>query len=568
MKALTKNISLTEGKYDFIYLTNDKAIEAKNQILSQLMAKGFNLPIQLEITAYKKSKIVDFNIFDGKLEVIVEYYYTDYYTKQTTVHQKTWDLKRAIGEVRAIKSNNALKFLNALADITIEINKLARPDIKVRRNNTVFEMLTPEIAEELKNHIKKIVYRIPLLDTYDFDVDKDGQPLSDKALKKLEDIFENFFKLDFAEDALALGMVENRPATEDTNHNIESSWAAVGNITFDCPINKLSTEAQAVIYTAKVKKVDDSSVASDTTNTTSCYRLANMLIRYFNNDVSLFSGKSTTKGTLRDWSARTKSLVDNDLFVDFDEPLEESAPRVVSKETSKLCSVVFDDHQIFVGTYKECEDWLKKANGPMADRLSIKNTAKVIVQESTPKVVRKQSDDIWTLVFKDNPEYPIYKGDKAKINAFYNEIKDQPAAKAHGGLVIKQGGEYTLDESLTESRSVADIEAEIARLQQELEQAKVAEKKTSYGGNFPKTVWTWDIYLEPAEKGTWTGIESDLVFETKDKALDAAWTLLNELDDEGELEYDPDDYYVEAFEIPLSSVSKEVLSYSNLKHLI
>ena len=77
-----------------------------------------------------------------------------------------------------------------------------------------------------------------------------------------------------------------------------------------------------------------------------------------------------------------------------------------------------------------------------------------------------------------------------------------------------------------------------------------------------------DIYLEPTKKGTWTGIKNDLVFETEDKALDAAWALLNELDDEGELEYDPDDYYVEAFEVPLSSVSKEVLKYSNLTHLI
>jgi hypothetical protein len=252
------------------------------------------------------------------------------------------------------------------------------------------------------------------------------------------------------------------------------------------------------------------------------------------------------------------------------ENMWESAPRFVSKETSKLCSVVFDDdHQIFVGTHKECEDWLKKANGPMADRLSIKNTAKVVVQESTPNVVRKQSDDIWTLAYKDDPDHPIVQGDKAKIDAFYNNQKGTPATKAHGGLVIKQGGEYTTsEESLTESRSVADIEAEIARLQQELEQVKVAEKKASYGGTFPKTVWTWDIYLESTKKGTWTGIKNDLVFETEDNALDAAWELLNELDDEGELRGDPDDYYVEAFEIPLSSVSKEVLKYSNLTHLI
>lgn len=41
---------------------------------------------------------------------------------------------------------------------------------------------------------------------------------------------------------------------------------------------------------------------------------------------------------------------------------------------------------------------------------------------------------------------------------------------------------------LKESRSVADIEAEIAKLQQELEQAKIAEKKASYEGNLPTEV--------------------------------------------------------------------------------
>lgn len=135
-------------------------------------------------------------------------------------------------------------------------------------------------------------------------------------------------------------------------------------------------------------------------------------------------------------------------------------------------------------------------------------------------------------------------------------------------------------EPLTEARSVAEIKAEIRALMTELRDAERAERAataTSIPTAVPTTpvskaestsVWTWDIYLTPEKKGTWTGIQNDLVFETKDKALDAAWTLLNELDDEGELEYDPDDYYVEAFEIPISSVSKEVLSFSNLNHLI
>lgn len=133
---------------------------------------------------------------------------------------------------------------------------------------------------------------------------------------------------------------------------------------------------------------------------------------------------------------------------------------------------------------------------------------------------------------------------------------------------------------ITEARSVAEIKAQIHALMRELRDAERAERAgtvtststaiptTSVSRTKPTSVWTWDIYLTPKKKGTWTGIQNDLVFETQDKALDAAWALLNELDDEGELRGDPDDYYVEAFEIPLSSVSKEALKFSNLAHLI
>ena len=78
------------------------------------------------------------------------------------------------------------------------------------------------------------------------------------------------------------------------------------------------------------------------------------------------------------------------------------------------------------------------------------------------------------------------------------------------------------EETLKESRSVADIEAEIARLQQELKQAKVAEKKASYNGNLPKVVYIWDMYLNPSDKGSWTSSElyngkwDGAVFETED----------------------------------------------------
>jgi hypothetical protein len=133
---------------------------------------------------------------------------------------------------------------------------------------------------------------------------------------------------------------------------------------------------------------------------------------------------------------------------------------------------------------------------------------------------------------------------------------------------------------LKEARSVADIEAEIARLQRELADAKVAEKKATYGGSFPGEVWAWDMYIDPADKGTFCsaekygGVWDGVVFETEDAALDAGWHHLQELDDESELsdDYDeyvePDDYTVDAFAIPLKDVPASVLEWSNLEHLI
>lgn len=130
------------------------------------------------------------------------------------------------------------------------------------------------------------------------------------------------------------------------------------------------------------------------------------------------------------------------------------------------------------------------------------------------------------------------------------------------------------EETLKESRSVADIEAEIARLQQELKQAKVAEKKASYNGNLPKVVYIWDMYLNPLDKGSWTSAElyngkwDGAVFETEDKALDAGYYLLKELEDEGDLDAYPEDYRVEAFSVSVSDVDPDTLRLSELEHLI
>ena len=146
--------------------------------------------------------------------------------------------------------------------------------------------------------------------------------------------------------------------------------------------------------------------------------------------------------------------------------------------------------------------------------------------------------------------------DGSRVDSLYNNFNEAVCATT-----------IRAKKQLEEARSTKDIEAEIARLQAELEQAKEEEKKASYGGKLPTSVWSWDIYLTPRKKGTWTGIDNDIVFETKEKALDGAWQLLNELDDEGELKGDPDDYTIDAFEVPLSSVSDSVLRFSNLGHL-
>lgn len=126
---------------------------------------------------------------------------------------------------------------------------------------------------------------------------------------------------------------------------------------------------------------------------------------------------------------------------------------------------------------------------------------------------------------------------------------------------------------LKESRSAADIEAEIERLQQELQLAKAAEKRARYS-KLPDTLYIWDMYKDENEKGTWCsaekyGIDWDgTVFETEEDAFNAAATLLNELADENELDGDPDDYTIDIIPVPFKELTAEILEYSDLDHLI
>lgn len=129
------------------------------------------------------------------------------------------------------------------------------------------------------------------------------------------------------------------------------------------------------------------------------------------------------------------------------------------------------------------------------------------------------------------------------------------------------------ENQVTKPRTSADIQAEIDKLQQELQQVKTAEKSAGYT-KFPTELWAWDMYLDDSEKGTWCSAEKDdytwegVVFETEDDAFNAGLTLLRELRDESELRGDPDEYTIDTFPIPITDLTVEILEDSDLEHLI
>ena len=297
---LRAKLSLTEGAYDFEHIASVENVKA--QILDQLatdarFTKCFK-DGQLYATYHRRNPgsylgysidetITDFEVTpSGRIIITLTRHFRD----GSSTSRKP-DLETVFANVYRNTVSHAL--LKAIKDIATSLNKNYRPSVAVRRDRNVFETLVnnPEVTEELKNHIKRIEYRIPLLDNYpdEFHVDKSGELLTEKALNKLNEIYKNFSELPFADNAIDAGLVKNRPASEDVNRNIENSWACVGNITFDCPISDLSQEAQAIISGAKLKTDMDLKID---TNTTSCYRLINALAKYYGDDIFFYENKA------------------------------------------------------------------------------------------------------------------------------------------------------------------------------------------------------------------------------------------------------------------------------------
>ena len=145
--------------------------------------------------------------------------------------------------------------------------------------------------------------------------------------------------------------------------------------------------------------------------------------------------------------------------------------------------------------------------------------------------------------------------------------------KLYESLFSKKNAEADKSNILKESRSAEDIQAEIDRLTQELQQAKIDEKSAAYT-KYPTELYAWDMYISEKDKGTWCSAEKEgytwdgIVYETEEDAINGATTLLGELADERELEGDPDEYTIDTFTIPITELTVENLEYSDLEHLI
>ena len=89
--------------------------------------------------------------------------------------------------------------------------------------------------------------------------------------------------------------------------------------------------------------------------------------------------------------------------------------------------------------------------------------------------------------------------------------------------------------------------------------------------NSNKEVYIWDMYIDPKDKGTWCSAEKyygeydGTVFSTRQEAFQSGLDHLRELDDEGELRGDIDDYDIDAVAIQMSEVSDYALKFSGLK---
>ena len=93
-------------------------------------------------------------------------------------------------------------------------------------------------------------------------------------------------------------------------------------------------------------------------------------------------------------------------------------------------------------------------------------------------------------------------------------------------------------------------------------------KSTSQTSN--EKVYIWDMYIDPADKGTWTSAEvyrgkyDGAVFGSEFEAIKHGRIHLRELEDEGELKGDLNDYTIDAESILRSEVYPDTIQSSGI----
>ena len=95
-----------------------------------------------------------------------------------------------------------------------------------------------------------------------------------------------------------------------------------------------------------------------------------------------------------------------------------------------------------------------------------------------------------------------------------------------------------------------------------------SSKNTSQASN--EKIYIWDMYIDPADKGTWTSAEiyrgkyDGAVFDSEFEAIKHGRIHLKELENEGELKGDLDDYTIDAEPILKSEVYPDTLQSSGI----
>lgn len=165
--------------------------------------------------------------------------------------------------------------------------------------------------------------------------------------------------------------------------------------------------------------------------------------------------------------------------------LKESS--VSYKYTDQVWSVVSKDdpeNAVFTGDKEECERFAKQQNltpaararDPRGGYYIVKQGADVpVITESS--VSSRYTDDVWTVSFKNDPEYPIFKGDKDECDRFIKNNSLNAATKARGGLVVKRGdsvpvitessekyGESLKEDTHNSSKSTKDLEEAVEQI--------------------------------------------------------------------------------------------------------